>query len=128
MRKTPQEKKGLSFQKDGRNAYGNNDKASRKGLPRKKKLTNRAYRRRANAPLMQPHVASDPDVEISIDPRLVVSSPRWWPRIKQSDRPLAEHVLMQLYRRACKGMISEEAYDDTEARVMRSANPKSRHG
>jgi hypothetical protein len=38
MRRSPQEKKRLSYLKDGRNVYGENDKASRKNLPKKKKL------------------------------------------------------------------------------------------
>jgi len=43
-RRTPQEKKKLSLGKDRRNAYGNNDKAARTGIPRKRALKNRKYR------------------------------------------------------------------------------------
>ena len=43
-RKSPQEKKRLSLEKDGRNAYGENDKASRKNIPRAKARVNRANR------------------------------------------------------------------------------------
>ena len=43
--KTPQEKKRLSLQKDRRNFYGENDKASRKNIPRAKARVNRANRR-----------------------------------------------------------------------------------
>lgn len=43
--KTPQEKKGLSLEKDRRNSYGENDKASRKNIPRAKARVNRANRR-----------------------------------------------------------------------------------
>lgn len=43
--KSPQEKKRLSLERDGRNVYGENDKASRKSIPRAKSRVNRANRR-----------------------------------------------------------------------------------
>lgn len=43
--KTPQEKKRLSLGKDRRNCYGENDKSSRKNIPRAKARANRANRR-----------------------------------------------------------------------------------
>jgi len=43
--KTPQEKKRLSLEKDRRNSYGENDKASRKNIPTAKARVNRANRR-----------------------------------------------------------------------------------
>lgn len=43
--KTPQEKKRLSLEKDRRNSFGENDKASRKNIPRAKARVNRANRR-----------------------------------------------------------------------------------
>ncbi|MBD8528399.1 MULTISPECIES: hypothetical protein [unclassified Massilia] len=42
--KTPQEKKRLSYAKDRRNTYGENSKASRKGIPLAKARANRAER------------------------------------------------------------------------------------
>jgi hypothetical protein len=48
MRKlTPQEKKRLSYEHDRRNDYGENDKASRKAIPLRKRLVARARRRNA---------------------------------------------------------------------------------
>lgn len=44
--RSPQEKKELSYARDGRNAYGENDKASRKAIPRRKRERLRAIRRR----------------------------------------------------------------------------------
>lgn len=44
--RTPQEKKRLSLKKDRRNAYGENDKASRKIIPRQRKASDRKYRQR----------------------------------------------------------------------------------
>lgn len=49
--KTPQEKKELSYERDRRNTYGGNDKASRKLIPLRKAQANRSYRRKANGVL-----------------------------------------------------------------------------
>ncbi len=43
--RSPQEKKRLSLQKDRRNAYGENDKSSRKAIPKNKALANRRVRK-----------------------------------------------------------------------------------
>lgn len=45
--KSPQEKKRLSLKKDRRNTYGENDKASRKNIPRSKAKSHRAVRHTA---------------------------------------------------------------------------------
>jgi hypothetical protein len=44
-RLSPQEKKRMSLDKDRRNVYGENDKASRKNIPRAKARVNRVNRR-----------------------------------------------------------------------------------
>ena len=44
-RKTPQEKKVLSYAKDCRNVYGENDKSSRKAIPRRKQQQRQNERR-----------------------------------------------------------------------------------
>src|SRR4028119_181715 len=49
-RKTPQEKKRLSYAKDRRNTYGENDKSSRKNIRRRKRHPNRSNRRTARQP------------------------------------------------------------------------------
>lgn len=46
---TPQEKKVLSLEKDRRNTFGENDKASRKNIPRSKAISHREARRKASA-------------------------------------------------------------------------------
>ena len=43
--KSPPGKKILSYQRDGRNTYGENSKASRKGIRRRKAWVNRTFRR-----------------------------------------------------------------------------------
>ncbi|MGY6652040.1 hypothetical protein ACXIZN_07685 [Amycolatopsis sp. TRM77291] len=45
-RKSLQEKKRLSYARDRRNRYGENDKSSRKNIPRHKRRVNRANRHR----------------------------------------------------------------------------------
>jgi len=44
-RRSPQEKKKLSYERDRVNVYGQNDKASRKGIPKRKTASNRSLRR-----------------------------------------------------------------------------------
>jgi hypothetical protein len=46
--RTLQEKKALSYARDRRNAYGENDKATRKAIPLNKRLAARAHRAKAN--------------------------------------------------------------------------------
>jgi hypothetical protein len=45
MRRSPQEEKALSYARDRRYAYGNNSKAARKAVPRRKRWVNKANRR-----------------------------------------------------------------------------------
>ena len=47
VKRTPQERKRLSYAKDRRNSYGENDKASRKLIPLRKAQENRGNRRKA---------------------------------------------------------------------------------
>lgn len=47
----PAEKKRLSYAKDCRNSYGNNDKAARKAMPLRKALENRRQRHKGDAAL-----------------------------------------------------------------------------
>lgn len=49
--KTPREKKMARLLHDRRNAYGENDKSSRKNIPLNKRLSHKATRRSANQPL-----------------------------------------------------------------------------
>jgi hypothetical protein len=63
--KTPQEKKKLSLKKDRRNVYGENDKASRKGIPRSKQLSHMAERRAVQSALAPAKQARASDIEIA---------------------------------------------------------------
>ena len=46
--KSPREKKSLSLKRDRRNTYGENSKASRKAIPRRKQLSHMGDRRAVN--------------------------------------------------------------------------------
>jgi len=58
-KKTPQEKKVLSYAKDRRNNYGENDKASRISIPKRKAGVNRVYRRKVDEVLKLAKSATD---------------------------------------------------------------------
>ncbi len=66
--KSPQEKKRASLDHDRRNAYGENDKSSRKNIPRSKKLSHQAARRAANEPLRK--LGSEIDEDRAVDAEL----------------------------------------------------------
>ena len=44
-KRTPQEKKKLSLKKDRRNSFGENNKSSRKAIPKRKRAVNKSYRK-----------------------------------------------------------------------------------
>jgi hypothetical protein len=62
--RNPQEKKSLSYAKDRRNAYGENDKASRKVIPARKSGENRKVRRKANHALQGVPSADEMDAAL----------------------------------------------------------------
>jgi hypothetical protein len=99
QRRTPAEKKQLSYERDHRNVYGENDKASRKSIPLRKRLGARADRKRASqalAPGMVPSQIEDGD---HVDAELLPQrDPRQWR--KQPDASLGDHVAKKLKRRA----------------------------
>ena len=61
QRKTPQEKKQLSYDRDRRSIYGENDKSSRKNIPRSKQRAAQAYRTKTNELLSSVARGADPD-------------------------------------------------------------------
>jgi hypothetical protein len=106
MPRTPQDKKRFSYTKDRRNVYGANDKASRKGLPLKKKRASRSYRRRANAPLV--HTSTELDSDVVVEQRLG-SGYRYVVGSKMPDKPLGEVLIHKLESRARRGMNQTKA-------------------
>jgi hypothetical protein len=94
--KTPQEKKRLSYSKDRRNSYGENSKASRKGIPLAKARANRAECH------LQDHLLSgalkvDGDEHFAAVENSVRSTePRQWR--KSADMPLGQVLARRLLR------------------------------
>ncbi len=96
-RKAPQEKKALSYAKDCRNTYGENDKASRKIIPLRKAKVNRGYRRKVTQALHE--ISKEVDIEKA---ELAESEARnikreYWK--KSTDEPLGKVVERKLERR-----------------------------
>ena len=58
-RKTPQEKKAESYAKDRRSTYGNNAKAARSAVPKRKRTRSQVERRTAKQELAGPAAAED---------------------------------------------------------------------
>jgi hypothetical protein len=76
MRRSPQEKKALSYAKDRRNAYGENDKSSRRNIPLRKRLVNRANRHAAQQQLREASGAAEAERAESVEERLRDTRPK----------------------------------------------------
>lgn len=106
--KTPQEKKSLSYMRDRRNVYGENDKASRKAIPARKAAENRKSRRKANHVLgvvdrLDEASAATAESSLKHDVERVGG----W--TKAADAPLAEFIQVQERRRSWRGLASTRA-------------------
>jgi len=88
-----------------RNNYGENDKSSRKNIPRMKRRAWRADRRRGRQELASLAVARD-SIAGAGEERLGARVPARvsWRSRKVPDRPLGEQVLERLSRRVRLGM------------------------
>ncbi|MFC8718971.1 hypothetical protein [Kitasatospora sp. NPDC057198] len=89
-RRTPQEKKRLSYLRDGRNDYGENDKSSRKNIRRNKRFPNSANRRRAQTALAALLGPPDGVRAGAVEERLGGRRPKRWR--KAPDAPLGAVV------------------------------------
>ncbi|MER5935367.1 hypothetical protein [Streptomyces sp. NPDC002054] len=97
MRKrSPQEKKQLSYLKDRRNDYGENQKSSRKNIPRSRRARHHALRRGEQLALerLRAFGGAMDDSEVRFARR---GTGRWR---KSADTPLGEVVAYKLERRA----------------------------
>jgi hypothetical protein len=98
-RRSPQEKKRLSYERDHRDAYGESPHASRKWIPRRKRMRARADRRRAAEGLAPGAVPADVVDGDHLEMELLPPrDPRQEWR-KTPDRPLGEHIARQLAQR-----------------------------
>ncbi len=92
-RKTPQQKKALSYEKDGRNCYGENSKSSRKNIPKARARTHRAYRKRVRQALHGELTAALPDQLEQREVDAISARRKEWKKVP--DIPLAQHVVEQ---------------------------------
>jgi predicted neutral ceramidase superfamily lipid hydrolase len=95
--KLPQEKKAVSLERDCRNAYGENDKSSRKNIPRSKQRSHQAERLAANQPLRKISGEADEDVAVKaeIESRTGTIEKRRNGFRKKPDAPLKEMLVYQ---------------------------------
>lgn len=107
-RKTPQEKKSLSYAKDCRNTYGESDKGSRKSIRRNKTVRNQVYRRKVRQVLTKLEDTELENAEIVESEAKSISKSKWK---KYPDKPLGEIIREQLeegvkpIRRRLKGTM-----------------------
>jgi hypothetical protein len=95
--KTPQEKKRLSLAKDRRNTYGENSKASRKGIPLAKARANRAERHAQDNQLAVALVSVGEEQLTSVETGVKSTKPRQWR--KSPDKPLGEVLARRAARK-----------------------------
>jgi hypothetical protein len=96
-KRTPQEKKALSYAKDGRNTLHENDKASRRLIPLGKARARRAYRKRVSDILrIVPDLIERSDIELVEAKAASVERIEWE---KYPDTPLGKVVERQKERR-----------------------------
>ena len=87
-KKTPQEKKRLSYENDRRNTYGENSKAARKGIPLAKARANRTERHTQDLLLATAVGAANTDDLAAVENLVRATEPRSWR--KDPDTPLGE--------------------------------------
>jgi hypothetical protein len=97
-RRTPQEKKALSYERDRRNTYGNSPHAARKSIPLRKALRNRANRHLQNQQLRYSGPAPGEPLADEFESQMYRRAPRVWR--KDADSPLGEVVAKKVERRA----------------------------
>jgi len=96
--RSPQEKKALSLEKDRRNAYRANDKASRKSIPLRKAKENRRNRHKNNQALAAIEQLDDGSAAVvESSARQDIHRAGGWK--KGGDQALADHISSQLLRR-----------------------------
>ncbi|QKW39373.1 hypothetical protein HUT06_39510 [Actinomadura sp. NAK00032] len=95
--RSPQEKKQLSYAKDRRNAYAENDKSSRNAVRLNKRFPNRANRHRLHQILQDAAGSPDMGKAVEVEERLLRRRPKAWR--KEPGLPLGDWVESRLQRR-----------------------------
>jgi hypothetical protein len=112
----------LSYTRDRRNAFGGNDKSSRKTIRRNKRTPNRSDRHRERQVLA---AATGPVVAVEVaaraELRLLAKKSMWMTKRwrKWRDAPLAEIVEYKLRRRARTGMADPAVIEARIERIRR---------
>ncbi len=99
--KNPQEKKRLSYKKDCRNCFGENDKSSRKSISKRKKLRSRSIR---SASIWLRKMTNQPlDEDLYMETEARVKSSEKLKKVKgfkkEPDEQLKQHIEKGLYWR-----------------------------
>jgi len=97
-KRTPQEKKKLSYERDRRNVYGEAPHAARKNIPLRKALRNRADRHFANQQLGYDGIGFDEELADEIESRVKHKPPQEWE--KYPDAPLGQVIAKKSRKRA----------------------------
>lgn len=109
--KTPQDKKALSYAKDRRNTYGENDKASRKAIPARKAGESRKVRRKANQALTVVERLDDEAAAV-VESSLKQDVERIGGWTKSPDEPLADYLQLQARRRSWRDLAPNRRPSD----------------
>ncbi|MCD0452313.1 hypothetical protein LO762_24420 [Actinocorallia sp. API 0066] len=96
-RRSPQEKKRLSYARDRRNDYAENDKSSRTAVRLNKRFPNRSNRHQARQDLRAATGTRDSETAEIAENTLRSRRPRKWRKVP--DRALGDHVETILTRR-----------------------------
>ena len=97
-KRTPQEKKKLSYERDRRNVYGRSPHASRKAIPLHKALRNRANRHHENQQVGYQGPVPDADLTDKLESLLLKRAPKEWE--KYPDAPLGKVIAKKSKDRA----------------------------
>ena len=97
VQRPPAEKKALSYAKDRRNSYGENDKASRKAIPKRKAIESRRVRHETKQVVTQiPELDEGVADVVESSVRQDISRVGGWK--KAPDQPLRDHIDLQQER------------------------------
>jgi hypothetical protein len=78
MRRSPQDKKALSYARDRRNVYGENDKSSRKNIPLARRRVHNANRHADRQQLLEAAGPIDAERAEAAEDRLRSRRPKSW--------------------------------------------------
>ena len=124
-RRSPQEKKKLSYERDRVNVYGENDKSSRKAIRRFKAASHREERRAAAA-LVARMAGSDDDSRLeAVLSDVTAALPE---KTKVSDVPLGVHLDKRTFKRRAGAdhVPTRNSRESMKAAVRRASEFESR--